>query len=137
MVDSLSASNYHRRVLDDELDELCVGVAAVSLEGAKGVGKSATGAERVDVEFRLESPVVRALVEADPQRILDGRRVLLDEWQHLPFTWDLVRRAVDAGAIPGQFVLTGSASVVDPGRNRRTPRWPLRRNRSQAFPGGD
>lgn len=117
MSDSLRASTYHRRVLDDELDELCAGVAAVSLEGAKGVGKSTTGAERVDVEFRLESPVVRALVEADPQRILDGRRVLLDEWQHLPFTWDLVRRAVDAGATPGQFVLTGSASVADPGRH--------------------
>jgi uncharacterized protein len=115
--DSLRAATYRRRVIDAELDELLAGVAAVSLEGAKGVGKSATGAERVDAEFRLESPAVRALVEADPDRILDGRRVLLDEWQHLPFTWDLVRRAVDAGATPGQFLLTGSASVADPGRH--------------------
>lgn len=104
-------------MIDDELDELLAGVAAISLEGAKGVGKSATTAERVDAEFRLESPAVRALVEADPDRILDGRRVLLDEWQYLPFTWDLVRRAVDAGATPGQFLLTGSASVPDPGRH--------------------
>jgi len=65
----------------------------------------------------LESPTVRALVEADPDRILDGRRVLLDEWQHLPMTWDLVRRAVDARATPGQFLLTGSASIADPGRH--------------------
>ena len=36
--------------------------------------------------------------------------VLIDEWQHAPATWDLVRRAVDAGAAPGQFLLTGSAS---------------------------
>jgi len=29
----------------------------------------------------------------------------------------LVRRAVDAGATPGQFLLTGSASLTDPGRH--------------------
>jgi len=117
MSDSLRAARYRRRVVDVELDELLSGAAAVSLEGAKGVGKSATAAERVDAEFRLESPVVRDLVEADPDRLVDGRRVLLDEWQHLPFTWDLVRRAVDAGATPGQFLLTGSASLADPGRH--------------------
>ncbi len=116
-IETLRAASYRRRVVDFELDELLVGAGAVSLEGAKGVGKSATAAERVDAEFRLESPAVRILVEADPSRLLDGRRVLLDEWQHLPFTWDLVRRAVDAGAAPGQFLLTGSASLADPGRH--------------------
>lgn len=97
MDNSLRAVDYQRRVVDAELDELLAGAAAVALEGAKGVGKSATAAERVDAEFRLKSPAVRDLVEADPGRLMDGRRVLLDEWQHLPFTWDLVRRAVDAG----------------------------------------
>lgn len=117
VTESLRATDYRRRVVDDELDELLTGVAAVSLEGAKGVGKSSTAAERVDAEYRLESPTVRSLVEADPARLVDGRRVLLDEWQHLPFTWDVVRRAVDAGAAPGQFLLTGSASLTDPGRH--------------------
>lgn len=117
MDNSLRAVDYRRRVIDAELDELLAGAAAVALEGAKGVGKSATAAERVDAEFRLESPVVRELVAADPGRLTNGRRVLLDEWQHLPFTWDLVRRAVDAGASPGQFLLTGSASLTDPGRH--------------------
>jgi len=114
---SLRAATYQRRVVDAELDELLSGAAAVALEGAKGVGKSATAAERVDTEFRLESPTTRQLVESDPDRIVTGNRVLLDEWQHLPFTWDLVRRAVDAGAAPGSFLLTGSASVVEPGRH--------------------
>lgn len=100
MDNSLRAVDYQRRVVDAELDELLAGAAAVALEGAKGVGKSATAAERVDAEFRLKSPAVRDLVEADPGRLMDGRRVLLDEWQHLPFTWDLVRRAVDAGDTP-------------------------------------
>ncbi len=117
MAESLRAASYQRRVVDAELDELLSGVAALSLEGAKGVGKSATAAERVDAEFRLESPTVRGLIEADPDRLVDGRRILLDEWQHLPFTWDLVRRAVDGGASPGQFLLTGSASPADLGRH--------------------
>lgn len=114
---SLRALNYVQRVIDSELDELLAGAPAVSLEGAKGVGKSATSAERVDAEFRLESAATRTLVEAEPSRLTDGRRVLLDEWQHLPLTWDIVRRAVDAGATPGQFILTGSASIADPGRH--------------------
>ena len=36
--------------------------------------------------------------------------VLLDEWQHVPAVWDAVRRAVDDGATPGRFLLTGSAA---------------------------
>ena len=117
MSDTLRARHYQRRVVDAELDTLLEGAAAIALEGAKGVGKSATAAERVQAEFRLESALERQLLEADPTRFTDGRRVLLDEWQHAPFTWDVVRRAVDAGARPGQFLLTGSASPTDPGRH--------------------
>lgn len=39
--------------------------------------------------------------------------MLIDEWQRLKEVWDLVRRAVDDGARPGSFLLTGSA-VPDP-----------------------
>ena len=41
--------------------------------------------------------------------------MLLDEWQYLPETWDLVRRAVDAGAAPGKFLLTGSSRPTEGG----------------------
>jgi predicted AAA+ superfamily ATPase len=45
---------------------------------------------------------------------LQGERpVLIDEWQRLPQAWDLVRRAVDDGARPGSYLLTGSA-LPDP-----------------------
>ena len=117
MATSLRADTYVRRVVDAELDELLTGAAAVSIEGAKGVGKTATAAERVDREYRLESPAARELLEADVQRIVSGERVLLDEWQHVPASWDVVRRAVDAGAFPGQFLLTGSATQADHGRH--------------------
>ncbi|GHD13144.1 ATP-binding protein [Zhihengliuella salsuginis] len=41
--------------------------------------------------------------------------LLIDEWQHLPEAWDSVRRQVDDGAVPGRFLLTGSATPA-PGR---------------------
>lgn len=112
---TLRAGSYQRRVVDDELDALASGAAAIALEGAKAIGKSATAAERAKTAFRLEDPSIRELLAAAPERILEAGPVLIDEWQQLPSIWDNVRRAVDAGAEPGQFLLTGSASAPNPG----------------------
>ncbi len=61
----------------------------------------------------LDQPAHRDLLDADPAVISETTRtVLLDEWQRLPQVWDLVRRAVDNGAAPGRFLLTGSATPV-------------------------
>lgn len=100
---------YRRRIVDDELDELLQGVAALAIEGARGVGKTATASQRAATVRALDEPQQRSVAVADPARLLDGPRpVLIDEWQFVPEAWDLVRRAVDAGAEPGQFLLTGS-----------------------------
>lgn len=105
---------YDRRIVDDELDELLRALPAVAIEGPKGVGKTRTALERAGTVHRLDDPAQLAVASADPARLLDGERpVLFDEWQRLPAVWDLVRRAVDDGAAPGSFVLTGSA-VPDP-----------------------
>jgi predicted AAA+ superfamily ATPase len=105
---------YQRRVVDDEIDELIVELAAIAVEGPKGVGKTRTALQRAKTVHRLDDPVELAVANADPKRLLEGERpILLDEWQRLPETWDLVRRAVDDGAPPGSFLLTGSA-VPDP-----------------------
>jgi uncharacterized protein len=105
---------YTRRVVDDELDELIGALPAIALEGPKGVGKTRTALERAATVHRLDDPAELAVAKADPGRLLAGPRpVLIDEWQRLSETWDLVRRAVDDGALPGSFLLTGSA-VPDP-----------------------
>ena len=105
---------YQRRVIDDELDELLGQLPAVALEGPKGVGKTRTALQRARTVRRLDVPAELAIAEADPARLLEGKDpVLIDEWQRLPGVWDLVRRAVDDGASPGSFLLTGSA-VPDP-----------------------
>jgi len=107
----VTGSAYQRRILDDALDELMAALPAVAVEGAKAVGKTATASQRAATVYQLDDPGARAVAEADMDRLLDAPApVLIDEWQYLAPVWDKVRRAVDAGAAPGQFLLTGSAS---------------------------
>src|ERR1035437_391356 len=103
--------DYRRRVVDDELDQLTPGIAAIAIEGAKAVGKTATATQRATTIFRLDDPDQRQVVEADMSRLVGGDRpILIDEWQRIPASWDVVRRAVDADTTGGQFLLTGSAT---------------------------
>lgn len=105
---------YVRRAIDDALDILHPALPAVALEGAKGVGKTRTALQRAATVYQLDDPAVRAIAQADPARLITGEPpVLVDEWQRVPETWDLVRRAVDADASGGRFLLTGSAAPQD------------------------
>jgi len=107
--------SYRRRVVDAELDELFPALAAIALEGPKGVGKTATASRRAVRTLALDDSTQRAIAEADPAEALRGPfPVLLDEWQRCPAIWDAVRRAVDADARPGRFLLTGSAGPSTP-----------------------
>ena len=102
---------YVRRVVDDDLDELMLGLPAISLEGPKGVGKTATAEQRATTVYRLDDPGTLEIVRADGDRLATGTPpILVDEWQRHPASWDVVRRAVDRGVGPGHFLLTGSAT---------------------------
>lgn len=104
---------YLPRVVDYELDELMAALPALAIVGAKGVGKTATASRRAATVHALDDPAQRSVALADPARLLDAPPpILIDEFQHVRESWDLVRRAVDAdaGAAPGRFLLTGSTS---------------------------
>jgi predicted AAA+ superfamily ATPase len=104
-------SEYRRRIVDDDLDALMPGLAAISIEGPKAVGKTATALTRASTVYKLDDVGQRQIIEADPARLTRGALpILVDEWQKWPPSWDVVRRAVDANPSPGRFVLTGSAS---------------------------
>jgi uncharacterized protein len=121
---------YTRRILDNELDELFASLSAIAIEGPKAVGKTATASRRATSIFELDDAERLILAQADPKRLLQADPpVLIDEWQRLPETWDLVRRAVDAGASPGQYLLTGSASPDGLGTHSGAARIPIIRMR--------
>lgn len=104
---------YRRRILDDLLDEVFPDLAAIALEGAKGVGKTATATQRARTVFSLNLPGDREALLADGGRIAEAAPpILLDEWQLIPSVWDHVRRAVDDDPTGGRFLLAGSAGVA-------------------------
>jgi hypothetical protein len=102
---------YLPRILDEVLASALTGLPAVAIDGAKGVGKSATAERAARSVLRLDRPEEVEILRADRDRIqrLD-RPVLIDEWQRDPPIWDAVRRSVDADRTPGRYILTGSAN---------------------------
>lgn len=110
-----SGADYRPRIIDGELDELLGGLPAISIEGPKAVGKTATAMQRAATAYRLDDEDERAVLAADTSRLVEGEKpILIDEWQRLPASFDRVRRAVDEGAGPASFLLTGSATPTDP-----------------------
>lgn len=106
---------YQRRIVDDLLDAVFVpgGLTAVALEGAKGVGKTATGTQRASTVLTLTAAGQRAAIAANPDLVIQvPAPVLIDEWQLEPSVWDRVRHAVDDDPSGGRFLLAGSAGVA-------------------------
>ncbi len=105
--------DYLPRIIDQELDALA-DAPAVSIEGARGVGKTATALRRARTVHRLDDPGLIKVLGGEPSRVINGDPpVLIDEWQRLPASWDMVRRAVDADPRPGRFLLTGSTRPTE------------------------
>jgi len=126
--------DYLPRVLEAELDELSASLPALAIEGPKGVGKTAMAERRAKTTHALDDPEQLALAQAEPKRLLSAPTpILVDEWQRLPQIWDLVRRAVDAEAEAGSFLLTGSASPTETGTHSGAARIPTLRMRPLAL----
>lgn len=101
---------YRPRIVDDRLAWMLDGFPAVSVDGAKGVGKTRTASRLATTVHRLDLATTAQAAGADPSALLSGDPpILLDEWQRVPATWDAVRRAVDDASGTGRFILAGSA----------------------------
>lgn len=104
---------YRRRIIDETLDELFPHLAAIALEGAKGVGKTATATQRASTVLSLNDPNQHAALAGNLDLLTQvPPPVLIDEWQLEPSVWDRVRRAVDDDPVGGRFLLAGSAGVA-------------------------
>lgn len=76
---------YRRRIIDEALDDVFPHLAAIALEGAKGVGKTATAAQRATTVLSLDNPNEHAALAGNPDLVTQvPPPVLIDEWQLQP-----------------------------------------------------
>ena len=106
---------YQRRVVDAELESQLAATGAILLEGPKAVGKTETASQYAKSTVHLDiDKSARQLAALDAELLLQGPVPrLIDEWQIEPNLWNQVRREVDKRGLPGQFILTGSATPAD------------------------
>ena len=114
----------------------------VFVAGARQVGKTTlvteltqSGSEHPMRFVTLDDRAAREAADDDPTGFVAGLGgpAVIDEIQHAPALLLELKRAVDADAIPGRFLITGSADVLAhrkvidalPGRIDRIEMWPL------------
>lgn len=113
-------------MIDDQLDDRQPRLRAIAIQGAKGVGKTATASRRAAVVLSLQRAEIRQQFAAQPDILTstDGP-ILIDEWQRWPESWDRARDAVDSGVPRGHIILAGSSAprgaVVHSGAGRIVP----------------
>ncbi len=103
---------YLPRIVDEEIQDRLRSSGAVLVDGPKACGKTATARRHARSENLLDAdPGAAQKMQVDPRLLLQGNPPhLVDVWQVYPDLWNYVRREVDERGIPGQFILTGSAT---------------------------
>lgn len=117
---------YRRRIIDDQLDDRQPRLRAIAIQGAKGVGKTATATRRASTVLSLQRSEIREQFAAQPDILTTATGpVLIDEWQRWPESWDRTRTAVDEGIPRGHLILAGSSAprgaTVHSGAGRIVP----------------
>lgn len=91
----------------------------VLLQGARQVGKSTLAQAILSVHpdgryLSLDDPAVRRAAEVDPVGFVTQSKhlMILDEIQHAPGLFQVIKAAVDQDRRPNRFLLTGSANVL-------------------------
>ena len=108
-----------RRHLIGRLLDGLADTPAVLVNGARQTGKSTlvqsaelAGQNRHYLTF--DDPGILAAAKRDPNGFVAGLNmpVTLDEVQHVPEIFPVIKAAIDRKRLPGRFLLTGSANVM-------------------------
>lgn len=120
------AYEYLPRIIDSALKDKLSYTGAVLIRGPKWTGKTSTCEQLAKSALYLRDPDEyeqnMELAQTKPSILLRGAQPrLIDEWQVAPVLWDAVVSAIDKSkGESGQFLLTGSATPVDPERIKHT-----------------
>ena len=105
---------YVKRQQAERLRSLLRSFPAVLLVGPRQCGKSTLAAHALPdwTRLDLERPADLALLAADLEGFFDAhpRAVVIDEAQHLPQVFSVLRHVIDRSRGKGRFLLLGSAS---------------------------
>jgi hypothetical protein len=107
------------RHLAEPLRDALADTPAVLINGARQTGKS-TLVQSTDLASQnrqyltFDDPGSLAAARRDPNGFIAGLNlpVTLDEVQHVPELFSVIKAAIDRHRQPGQFLLTGSANVM-------------------------
>jgi hypothetical protein len=114
----MSSAALFPRYLSREVREALLDSPVVLVNGPRQCGKTTLvkllGTELGYYYVSFDDEVQRASAQRDPVGFLDLLRlpVVLDEVQMVPNLFPALKRVVDSGTANGQFLLTGSASVM-------------------------
>src|SRR5271165_4779929 len=108
-----------RRNITDYLLQSLDDTPVVLVNGARQTGKSTLVQSDELVEpgrqyLTFDDPSILAAAKRDPRGFVSGLNtpVILDEVQHIPEVFQVIKLAVDQKREPGRFLLTGSADVL-------------------------
>ena len=105
---------HYDRLIEPYLVNLMKDFPAIAIDGLKGVGKTVSAKRIATTVFELDKPRDFDQINNIPDTLISQTPpVLIDEWQRIPSVWDFIRRAVDDGAKPGTFLLTGLITSTD------------------------
>ncbi len=104
--------NYIKRDMEKVIEELSKEYSCILITGPRQVGKS-TMLEHIDKsrdKVTLDDLQERNLAKTDPELFLKIHKapVLIDEVQYAPELFSYIKIAIDNGAKPGSYWLTGS-----------------------------
>jgi hypothetical protein len=107
---------YHSRLIEPTVTALCHHFPVVAVLGARQVGKSTLvkhlfGAEYEGIVFDPVQDVGQARAEPDLFLANHPGKLFLDEVQYAPELLAAIKRRVDRGCDPGQFILSGSQNL--------------------------
>ncbi|HZL69835.1 MAG TPA: ATP-binding protein [Candidatus Limnocylindrales bacterium] len=108
-----------RRNITDHLLQALADTPVVLVNGARQTGKSTLVqstelAEPGRQYLTFDDPSILAAAKRDPSGFVSGLNtpVILDEVQHVPEVFPVIKLALDRRREPGRFLLTGSANVL-------------------------
>ena len=106
---------YIPRIVDKEIKDKLNIMGAVVIKGPKWCGKTTSSKQVAKSVLEMQNPDLQdnyiELANTKPSLLLEGDKPrLIDEWQLAPKLWNAVRYSADAIGLPGQYILTGSAT---------------------------